>query len=417
MRLLIVLHQFYPEFSGGTERVALNLARGAQRAGHHVRVLACAVNRGESFGVACAGLPAARDTVYQGVPVTLLPRTLLPAAADYSLDIAPELVDPLAQWMRSERFDLVHVMHTMRMGTAVLAAQRCGLPYLLTLTDFFLPCARINLVDLDNRLCDGPRAGEQCAIRCRAAPWDRESLLSRHAFARNLLASASLLVAPSEFVAERYRTAFPGCSVRVVPHGIDLLALGAGDDDPPRLAGEGPLVLGYVGAIHAQKGLDVLLRAFAKVQAPQLRLRVIGGFYGPRAYHDDIRALASADLRVELLGQLGAGDVLRAVRGLDLLCLPSRVPETFSLALHEAAALGVPALVSNLGAPGDLLSRTGGGQAVAAGDVRAWADAIRAIAHNPAQLGLWRAELQLPLRVEEESFFYDAMYRTLLPSA
>ena len=42
MRILIVLHQFFPEFSGGTERVALNLARTAQRAGHHVRVLACA---------------------------------------------------------------------------------------------------------------------------------------------------------------------------------------------------------------------------------------------------------------------------------------------------------------------------------------------------------------------------------------
>ena len=47
MRILIVLHQFFPEFSGGTERVALNLARTAQRAGHHVRVLACAVQAGQ----------------------------------------------------------------------------------------------------------------------------------------------------------------------------------------------------------------------------------------------------------------------------------------------------------------------------------------------------------------------------------
>jgi len=37
MRILIVLHQFYPEFSGEPERFPLNRAKPAQRAGTLLR--------------------------------------------------------------------------------------------------------------------------------------------------------------------------------------------------------------------------------------------------------------------------------------------------------------------------------------------------------------------------------------------
>ena len=265
MRILIVLHQFYPEFSSGTERVALNLAKAAQRAGHHVRVLACAVNPEAHHGAASAVLAGALETVWDGVPVTLLPRAMLPASADYSLEIAPELVAPLAAWMKHERFDLAHVMHSMRMSTAVVAAQQCGLPYIVTLTDFFLACPRINLVTLGNQLCDGPQGGKKCGKDCLSAPWSRDTLVHRYEGARQMLAGASVRVAPSEFVAARYREAFADCSFRVVAHGVDLLALM--DHAAPARFDTSTVTLGYVGSIIPQKGLTVLLRALARVKA------------------------------------------------------------------------------------------------------------------------------------------------------
>ena len=418
MRILIVLHQFYPEFSGGTERVSLNLARAAQRAGHHVRILACSVRADETRGSPCAHLSGARETVYQGVPVTLLPRALLPASADFSLEFAPALVEPVMDWMKQERFDVGHVMHTMRMSTAVMAAQRCGLPFILTLTDFFLACPRINLLNLDNQICDGPLKGEQCARRCLTAPWSRDALLSRYHHADALLASASARVTPSEFVAERYRAAFPAREFRVIAHGIDLLALDSHSvsrvhegQAPPKLR------LGYVGGIIVQKGLDLLLRALALAPTAALELKVIGGLHGAPAYHRDVLALGRADPRVEFLGHLEPTEVFKAMQEFDLLCLPSRVPETFSLALHEAAALGVPALVSDLGAPGEQVARHGGGRVLASDDVNAWSQAIRSVADDPAVINLWRSRLPLPLRVEEEAFYYDSLYRTLLNPA
>ena len=412
MRILIVLHQFFPEYSSGTERVALNLAKAAQRAGHYVRVLAGVNNPVVMDSAAHSALAGTIESIWEGVPVTLLPRATLPESADFSLEVAPELVEPLAGWMRQERFDLAHVMHTMRMSTAVAAAQQCGLPYIVTLTDFFLACPRINLVTLGNQLCDGPQGGKKCGNDCLSDPWTRETLVQRFESAQQMLVGARVRVAPSEFVATRYREAFADCSFRVVAHGLDLLAMM--DHEAPALDGRENFTLGYVGSIIREKGLAMLLSALARVEAPNLRLKVVGGFYGAQAYRDEVMALVEADSRVELLGHLETSKVYPAIRQMDLLCLPSQVPETFSLALHEAAALGVPAMVSNLGAPGLQVAAHGGGQVVAHNDVAAWATAIEALLADPDQIARWQKKLPLPGRLEEEAFFYDLLYHTTL---
>lgn len=417
MRILIVLHQFFPEFSGGTERVALNLARTAQRAGHHVRVLACALQPGACDGLIASALPGAFDTVHEGVPVTLLPRSLLPDTADYSFDCADALIEPLQAWMREWRFDVLHLLHPMRMATVIQAAHRIGLPSVVTLTDFFWLCSRINLINLSGQLCEGPQSGQQCANTCKAPPWDTDSLAHRHRLAATVLGSAGACVAPSEFVAQRYRTAFEGLTVKVIPHGIDLLALlrHTPQDRPTNQSGETrSLTLGFIGSIVPQKGLQVLLQALAKIPDVPLKLLVAGPLHGDDVHKSHILQLVQADARVTLLGPLDALQVGTLLGTLDLLCLPSLVPESFSLVLRESVAMGVPALVSQLGAPADFMAETQAGQALPAGDVDAWAQAMAQVHRDPAQLVTWRAALPVPLRVEEEAFLYEALYRQFL---
>ena len=144
------------------------------------------------------------------------------------------------------------------------------------------------------------------------------------------------------------------------------------------------------------------------------KLRIVGGFYGDPAYHREVRLLAGADPRVEVVGEVAPAQVFNIIQSLDVLCLPSLVPETFSLVLHEAAAAGVPALVSDLGAPGERVAQLGGGRVLPPGDLDAWTRAIAEVAAHPELLELWRAELPLPLRIEEEAFFYESLYRRLL---
>jgi glycosyltransferase involved in cell wall biosynthesis len=410
MRILFIVHQFFPEFTGGTERVTLNLARMAQRAGHHVHVLAGTADAQASGGIAAPGLPpGARRGSHQGVPVTYLSRKALPAAAEIAFDPDDALVAPLAEWMDAERFDVAQVMHTMRMGTAVLAAQRCGLPYLMTLTDFFLPCARINLVTATGERCGGPEEGRKCGRDCNVPPWTQQGYLQRYQQAQSMLAAAADRIAPSNHVARIYRDAFPGQDVRVIPHGVDLLAMTPAVATP-RDASD-VLRLAWVGAVVPQKGLDVLLRALSLLPGRPLRLAAIGGFYGNAGYHEEVRALAAADARVTLAGALPPADVFARLAASDMLCLSSQVPESYSLALHESAAIGLPALVGDLGAPAEHVAASGCGRVVDAADPRAWAEAIEAVLREPQLLQRWRDALPLPVRVEEESFFYESLWR------
>lgn len=415
MRILFVLHQFFPEFSGGTERVALNMARMAQHAGHHVQVLASTVNVEKSGGHASDKTPqGCLELVYQGLPVMLIPTNLLPATSDISMDASDEVVSSLVDWIATKRFDVAHVLHTMRMGSALLALQRCEVPFVLSLTDFFLPCARINLITMRNKPCDGPDGGRRCQHDCPTVPWTSEAYVGRFEQAQSILKSAGARIAPSEYVAGRYRGVFPDIDFQVIPHGVDLLAMTA--ESEPFLAPLQPineLHIVYVGTIIPQKGLDVLLRALALIPNARVRLKVIGGFFGEPDYHEEINRLASADDRVDLVGSMEGRQVFQALRRAMVLCLPSVVPESFSLVLHESAAAGIPALVSDLGAPAELMRIHGCGRTVEAGNPQAWATAIQELVDEPEVLNRWKDNLFLPLRIEEEAFFLESVYQRL----
>ena len=411
MRILFVLHQFYPEFSGGTERITLNLARGLQRAGHSTQVLACAL--GNVPGARPSDeLAGALECMVEGVPVLLLPRALLPGGAESGFTVDAGLAARIRAWLDAREFHVAHVTHTMRAASAVLAFQQAGLPYLLTLTDFFPACYRINLMTLDGARCAGPEQGTRCDRDCGPSMWTDEALRARYRQGRDILAGAALRVCPSEFVARQYRSDFPGLDFAVLPHGLDIVGMLA-TQAQPRAPHEG-LHLAYAGTLISQKGLDLLLRALAQVDAPGLRLTVMGARHGDPSYHADVDALMAADPRVINLGEVSQAKLFGHLKNADLLCLPTRVPETYSLTLNEAAALGVPALVSDLGAPADAIRSWGGGRAVAPDDVNAWADAIGEIVRHPEVLDSWRQRLHLPARIEEECFFYESLYRQLL---
>lgn len=411
MRILYVIHQFFPEFQSGTERVTLNLARMTQRAGHHVQVLGCMLDRTRHAGVPCPQIGQAISSIVDGIPVTMLDRMTLPASAEHAFPVADPVVGQIEQWLRSQHFDVVHLMHSMRMASAVVAVQRCGLPMVTTLTDFFPICLRVNLTDLADQPCAGPEQGAACARKCPTPDWNMTSLQGRHQHAQALLSYASARIAPSPHVANHYREAFPQLQFDVIAHGVDLLAIARGrpPDLPPR-----PLTLGFIGSIIPAKGLLVLLHALAKLPVLPVRLRVAGGFHGDADYQNEVRALAADDSRVELLGHCSAEQVAALIHQIDLLCLPSLIPESFSLVVHECAAMRVPSLVSDLGAPAQAIARHGGGQVVPAGDIAAWAEALRCWAEAPTVAARWRQAVPLPQRIEEEAFLYEGLYRQAL---
>ncbi|MCP2257273.1 Glycosyltransferase involved in cell wall bisynthesis [Streptoalloteichus tenebrarius] len=147
------------------------------------------------------------------------------------------------------------------------------------------------------------------------------------------------VIAPSEPIARQLvgTLGVPPARVVRVRHGVDI---------PPRprppVDHEPPVVVA-VGRLTPQKGFDLLFDAVAELCARGRRLRVVVAGEGR-----DAAALRDrADgLPVEFRGL--CRDVPALLASGDVFCLPSR-REALSLALLEAAAVGLPAVTTDVG--------------------------------------------------------------------
>lgn len=407
MRILYLVHQFLPEYSGGTERVTLNLAHAAQSEGHHVEVFTVSQSAGPPWREE-GGL---RACLVQGVPVHALPHREGRPLDDLGFRPIQGLREGFERFLDSRpRFDVVHVMHAMRLADAVQLLRDRRIGYVVTLTDFHFICHRINLIRLDGSLCEGPAGGRNCQLHCWSPEIGEREFFGRVERLGDLLRGASAVVAVSPYVAERFSAEHPDLDIRVVGNGVDLLSF----PRPRARAADGPLTFGYLGTVSEAKGAGLIARAFALAARTDARLRIVGPCYEPE-FAARIAAEASG-VEVSMEPSVPAAEVPRLLQAFDVLCVPSQVPESFSLALHEGFAAGLPALVSDLGNAGRVVREHGCGLALPPADAGAWAEAIGRVCEDRARLAAWRDRAPLPLRVEEEGFIYTQLYRAVAAS-
>ena len=161
---------------------------------------------------------------------------------------------------------------------------------------------------------------------------------------RPSLAGVRCFHATSESEATQICTMGFGCPIAVIPNGIDLPNL------PPDDGHRRKEVL-YLGRIHPIKGIDVLLRAWRRLEPvhAEWSLRIVGP--DNRGHLDRMQALA-AELGVERVrfeGELVGDRKVRAYREASAYVLPSRT-ENFAMTVAESLACATPAIVSR-GAP------------------------------------------------------------------
>ena len=112
----------------------------------------------------------------------------------------------------------------------------------------------------------------------------------------------------------------------------------------PRLRGKKLLL--FLGRLHGKKGVDELIRAFAKCPSGHL---VIAGPSSDERYRNKLVRLTNqlgADGNVTFTGMLSGSRKWGAYAAADAFVLPSH-QENFGIAIAEALACGKPVLISN----------------------------------------------------------------------
>jgi len=218
-------------------------------------------------------------------------------------------------------------------------------------------------------------------VTAQARPVPPDEMADGRPPAESVAAGGAHIVTPSTWSRERLvADGVPAERVTVVPHGIDTAAwapltprerhgarrdLGWADDE---------VVVLSVGAMTANKGLDLLLVAFARLVAaddprlPRVRLVLKGAdaLFGSRdLVRQHLRGLPNAvaervAARITYLGGCyGLADMRRLYAAADVYAAPYR-GEGFNLPVLEAMACGLPVIVPAGGATDDFVDATCG---------------------------------------------------------
>ena len=140
-----------------------------------------------------------------------------------------------------------------------------------------------------------------------------------------------------------------GREIDITPFGVDPAVF------TPATAEATPTgVIGTIKKLDPKYGIDTLIQAFAQLRQ-QARL-VIAGTGPQEASLKQLAAELGVADRVEFLGAVANSEVPGLLRGLDVYAALSRLDsESFGVAIIEAAACGVPTVVSDAAGPAEVV--------------------------------------------------------------
>lgn len=394
MRILNLVHQYLPEFVGGTELYTQALSAALQQLGHEVAIFHRAY-RG------APGLTRRRDreiTVWAASAGPLSPTQRFLSTFRHG-GLHQDWLEALDTFAP----DLVHVQHLMGLPISLLdvLAER-QIPYVITLLDYWWLCPNANLLtNYDHRICNGPRWHLNCThcVVARSgshaawltAPLVTGALAWRASQLRRLLDNARLLLAPSDFVNRWYAEhGVSAAKLQTVPWGVILPT----PEPSPPMKDPRPVDMLYVGGLAPNKGVHVLLEAFSQLQG-DARLTIVGDETAHPDYSRRLHELAGPNVR--FAGRLGRSQVWHAMRSADVLLVPSLWHETFCLVAHEARAAGTPVVASHIGALTEAVRDEVDGLLLPPGDVAAWHAAMQRLVAEPDLLARYRAQVRPPL--------------------
>jgi glycosyltransferase involved in cell wall biosynthesis len=243
------------------------------------------------------------------------------------------------------------------------------------------PCRRVYTIHgLPDEYLPPPAGRARPGLRATLAYRLLDPLLARRADA---------LIVPSRAVAAvlTSRLGFPAGRMHVIPNGVA----------PAAAASSGGELVGTLSVLHPVKGLDVFLRAAARLAEgrPELRFGLYGA--GPeRAALERLAASLGLDGRLEAPGHVPAAEALSRLRVFVL----SSYMENAPMALLEAMAAGVPVVATTVGGVPEIATAETA-QLVPPGDEAALAGAVARLLDDPV---LAREQAAAARRLVEERF-------------
>jgi glycosyltransferase involved in cell wall biosynthesis len=379
LKILYLTNGFPPHRWAGTETYTAGIARGIQQKGHAVQVICNGKwDEGPDYW------NGFRDDVYNEILIRRLDLNWYKAPDPnkylYNNPIIGRYVD---NFIKENQPDLVHITSCETLSANIIeVVKRNNLPLVLSLTDFWFLCPRINLLHGNDSNCDGLTTPWDClqcllinqrifhfanrmlsglAVKSVFLKISKLPLITRHRgfrgftlnieerkfYLRRMFALADVRLTASQFVKNIHLLNGFDDELFVHPYGHDLawLKMYGGKKQSSKIR------IGFIGQIIYSKGVHLLLEAasqFSRKYSNDVIFYIYGNLQKDPDYGSRLQVIANGINNVQFRGTYAHAESAKVFSEIDILVVPSLWYD-FPLVIQEAYATKTPVIATNLG--------------------------------------------------------------------
>lgn len=265
--------------------------------------------------------------------------------------------------IKSFSIDIIHVQHCLGMTRELFyIGKEMNIPIITSIHDYYYLCPSLLMLDIENNVCIGCEDIDRCVL-CMKKRLQNSEGNSYLKFWRSesikTLDLCDTIIVPSYSVKYNMSQYFPDlkCKINIIEHGIDINPFNI---DSFKITKKN-FSIAFVGSLGPEKGsryaYDMIKNSTKDIEW------VICG---------TIQEYPLLNLKQRNLVKLGAYDrenlpEIMKDNAIDLVCILSICPETYSYTLSEVIACGVPVIVMDSGALGERVRNLGCGWIVPQG--------------------------------------------------
>lgn len=334
MKILYVTHQYFPYFYTGTELLTDNLSRYIRFLGDSTEVWA--------YNLEEPDLNKIDRTSYKGIPVTFFSHHNNEKDKDWLLYREnKEKNKDFKKLIKDSNPDVIHITHSARMGDIIEAAYKLGVPYVMTLTDYWLLCPTATLIRRNGELCGGTGVDPNCLKYCYRNK--KEEMEKRWVGVKDILEKASFVGYAANFLRKMFEINGIDTSKWInIRHGYNI-------NDRRIRTRDSFYRFAFTGTLQPSKGAHLVIEAFRKISNDKIRLVMYGETKHDAAYSDHCLSLARGDNRIEFRGRYDHSDLVEEFKDIDCIIVPSNWFEPFPFTLITAVSYGFQVIGANIG--------------------------------------------------------------------
>jgi len=407
MRILLTLHNFYPERLYGAENICIEQMREFLRRGHDVGLFYACNDEVDKDFLVPMGLERLR--LFRIGFARTKGQVILSAWK-------PHVKRHFANTIDEFNPDIVVFHHLVRLSIDLpLLAWRRRITTVYHLHDFYPVCPSYSLLTDKEDICPGgsPFKCAKCLYSARFKDTNIlpdsvhllgvPLLIMRNRLFRKIRDRVDLFVSPSKFLLEEMvRHGFTCKNSTVIPNSI-------GEVGAPVAPSKTTTVrFGFLGNISKKKGIEVLVRAFGGSLATSL---VVQGFPDADSIRRFKKLFPDFDAKLELFNP----DREVFYSKVDVVVVPSIWLENQPTVVIEAFAFGKTVLCSNLGGMAELVQNGVSGMLFKAGDSDDLREKAEYLRDNPSEVFRLAASVPKWPTIQEQADRLLEAYSRLLP--